>query len=194
MVLRRAKSSSLLLLVLAGAIGIVSSTQTWLIVSRADGGEDVPVAGAAALPVLAPLSLTALALAAAIALVGRVLRYVFAGIGVIVAGILGATTLTILLQHPLSAVAPSLTTVTGLAGESALSGAVQGITATFWPWLALAAWVLLLAGSLLVLATSRSWRAAGRRFRTDQGPHAADAPADAVESWDDLSRGTDPTR
>ena len=192
MLARRAKSASLLLILLAGALGILSSTQTWLAVGRADGGETLDVAGNAALPVLAPLSLTALAVGAALALVGPVLRRVFAAIAVLVGALLLVLTARILLQHPLDAVAPALTKATGLAGDPALTALVDGITVTAWPWVALIAWVLLLLGGAWALFTAGRWRSGGRRYRTAPAPH--DGPVDAVESWDELSRGTDPTR
>ncbi|MGN8025790.1 Trp biosynthesis-associated membrane protein [Microbacterium sp. 22242] len=189
--IRRAKSTSLLLILLAGGIGILSSTQTWLSVSRTDGGEQLDVAGNAALPVLAPLSLTALALAAALALVGPVMRRVFAAIGLAVGVLMTVLTARILLQHPLDAVASSLTKATGLAGDSAVAGVVRTISATPWPWLALAGWILLLLGGALALITAGRWKSGGRRYRTSSAP--AEGPVDAVESWDELSRGIDPT-
>ncbi|WP_295032993.1 Trp biosynthesis-associated membrane protein [uncultured Microbacterium sp.] len=192
MLTRRAKSTSLLLILVAGALGVLSSTQTWLIVARADGGEVLDVAGNAALPVLAPLSLTALALGAALALVGPVMRRIIAGIAVVVGGLLLVLTARVLLLQPLDAVGPALTKVTGLAGDAALKGLVDGITVTAWPWVALASWLLLLAGGALALFTAGRWRSGGRRYRTTPVPH--EGPVDAVESWDELSRGTDPTR
>lgn len=192
MLTRRAKSTSLLLILIAGAIGVLSSTQTWLTVTRADGGEALDVAGNAALPVLAPLSLTALALCAAIALVGPVMRRVFAAIAVVVGALMLVMTARILFQHPLDAVGPALTKATGLAGDTALSALVDGITVTAWPWVALAGWILLLGGGGLALATAGRWRSGGRRYATTPAPH--EGPVDAVESWDELSRGTDPTR
>ena len=192
MLARRAKSTSLLLILLAGGIGILSSTQTWLTVTRADGGEPLEVAGNVALPVLAPLSLTALALSAAIALVGPVMRRVFAVIALGVGVLMLVLTARVLLQHPMDTVAPALTTATGLAGDSSLTAVVKAIATTAWPWLALVAWILLVLGGALALATAGRWTTGGRRYRTTSAP--ADGPVDAVESWDELSRGSDPTR
>ncbi|MBS1674847.1 MAG: Trp biosynthesis-associated membrane protein [Actinobacteria bacterium] len=192
MLTRRAKSISLLLILLAGGIGILSSTQTWLMVTRADGGEALDVAGNAALPVLAPLSLTALALTAALALVGPVMRRVFAVIAMAVGVLMFVLTARIVLQLPLDAVAPALTKATGLAGDATLSGVIAQVTATAWPWAALAGWILLVLGGLLVVITAGRWRGGSRRYRT--APTRHDGPVDAVESWDDLSHGTDPTR
>lgn len=189
---RRAKTVSLLLTLLAGGIGILSSTQTWLIVTRTDGAEPLQVAGNAALPVLAPLSLTALAVSAALALVGLVLRRVFAVLAVAVGAVMLVLTARVLLGHPLDAVAPALTKATGLAGDAALNGVVQTIVATAWPWGALLAWVLLVVGGVLALITARRWRSGGGRYRATT--RTSQGPVDAVASWDDLSRGADPTR
>ena len=68
----------------------------------------------------------------------------------------------------------------------------------------LVGWVVLLAAGAFVLATARTWKGAGRRYRTDAAPRSggalgdrhptASAPLDAIDSWDGLSRGEDPTR
>ncbi|MEN0023400.1 MAG: Trp biosynthesis-associated membrane protein [Microbacterium sp.] len=192
---RRGRSIALLGFLLAGAVGIISSTQTWLTVERADAGEPILVPGASALPLLAPLSLAVLALGLAMSIVGPVLRLVFGVLGAASAVFLGWTTLQLFLSDPLAAVGPTVTETTGLAGSAAIADVVVGIERSAWPPIALVGWVVLLAASLVVLVTWRRWKTGGRRFRTD-APHAAETvgPVDAIDSWDDLSRGTDPTR
>lgn len=192
---QRGRSFTLLGFVLAGAVGIISSTQTWLMVQRADGGAEILVPGASALVLLAPLSLAVLALGAALSIAGRALRFVFAVLAAVAALFLGWSTLQLLVTVPLAAVAPTVTETTGLAGTSAVTDVVASITPTVWPILALVGWVLLLASSIFALSTWRRWKAGGRRYRT--GAEAAahtEGPVDAIDSWDDLSRGTDPTR
>lgn len=179
---------------LGGAVGIVSSTQTWLTVLRQDGGEPILVAGADALALLAPLSLAVLALGAALTIVGRALRYVFGALGLAASVLLLWWTADLLLRMPTAAVAPAVTEATGLAGEDAVRAVVAEIVPTAWPWLALVGWAVLCAASVLTLATARRWRSGGRRFRTDHVGDADAGPVDAIDSWDDLSRGTDPTR
>ena len=192
---RRARSTAVLGFLLAGGIGIISSTQTWLTVTRADGGVDLSVAGASALPLLAPLSLAVLALGAALSIVGPVLRYVFAALGIGAAGLLIAMTAPLTLGAPITAVAPAVTEVTGLAGDQAMTDIVGAISPSPWPFLALITWALLLAASVFTMATARRWRSGGRRYRSDATTHEhADGTLDPVDSWDDLSHGTDPTR
>ena len=59
----RARMLGVLAILLGGAVGIVGSTQTWLEVTLRSGAtEALSVPGASALPLLAPLSLAALAI------------------------------------------------------------------------------------------------------------------------------------
>lgn len=192
---RRGRSISASGFLLAGGIGIISSTQTWLTVTRADAGEPILVPGADALPLLAPLSLAVLALGAALAIVGLVLRYVFATLALLVGALLTWWTGEIIFAAPVSAVAPIVTETTGLAGNNAITAVISSIAPTFWPALALFGWLLLLAASAFALWSAHKWKRGGKRFRTDATAHGTgDGPVDAIDSWDDLSRGADPTR
>jgi uncharacterized membrane protein (TIGR02234 family) len=194
-IVRRGRSLSVSGFLLAGAIGIISSTQTWVTVERADAGEAILVPGASALVLLAPLSLAVLALGAALSIAGRPVRLVFGVLAGACAVFLGWSTLQLLISVPESAIGPTVTEVTGLAGSTALADVVQSAVPTAWPVIALIGWVILLLASLLVLFTWRKWKVGGRRYRTataDAPSH--DGPVDAIDSWDDLSRGTDPTR
>ncbi|MFS0852103.1 Trp biosynthesis-associated membrane protein [Microbacterium sp. 179-I 3D4 NHS] len=192
---RRGRSITLLGFVTSGAIGIISSTQTWFTVERTDAGAEILVPGASALVLLAPLSLAVLALGAALSIAGRALRVVFAVLAAAAALFLGWSTLQLLVTDPLAAVGPTVTEATGLAGDTAVDAVVASITPSMWPGLALAGWVVLLAAAVFALSTWRRWKAGGRRYRTaDDAPAHGDGPVDAIDSWDDLSRGTDPTR
>lgn len=191
---KRGRSLSVSGFLLAGAIGIISSTQTWLTVERADAGEAILVPGASALVLLAPLSLAVLALGAALSIAGKAVRLVFAVLAAATALFLGWSTLQLLIGEPLGAVAATVTEVTGLAGSGATHDVVAQIVPTAWPYLALVGWAILLVASVVVFTTWRGWKAGGRRYRTDGPDVPHDGPVDAVDSWDELSRGTDPTR
>lgn len=190
---KRGRSTAALGFLLAGGIGIISSTQTWLSIQRSDGGEPILIPGADALPLLAPLSLAVLALGAALAIAGVVLRYVFAVIALLAGGFLTWWTAEILIATPEAAYAPTVTETTGLAGGTAVADVIQTLSPSLWPWAALIGWVLLIATALFVLSTARRWKSGGKRYRTDN-VHDAEGTVDAIDSWDDLSRGTDPTR
>lgn len=194
--IRRARSLAVVGILLAGAIGLISATQTWIIVTLRDASAGaLDVAGAGAVPLLAPLSLAALALGIALSIIGRTMRYVFGVLAVAIAVTLGVLTITVIAGPPVSSIAPVVTDHTAIAGESSVAELVASTTQTAWPIVSLACWVLLLAAAILTLATAHTWKAGGRRYRTANEPHAAaTGPLDAVDSWDDLSRGEDPTR
>ncbi|MFT3798972.1 Trp biosynthesis-associated membrane protein [Microbacterium sp.] len=207
----RGRTLAVLAAIVGGAVSIVSSTQTWLDVALSDGaGTTLAVAGAHAFSVLAPLSLAALALGLALTVVGRILRYVFGVLAVTIGVTLVWGAARIGFGHPLDAVASAVTEATGLAGGDALAQLIVSIQATAWPFVTVAAGMLVAAGGALTLATTHAWGASGRRYRTDTrtpapsdvaaattaaaGPRPHDAARDrAIDSWDDLSHGEDPT-
>jgi uncharacterized membrane protein (TIGR02234 family) len=197
---RRSRLLAVLAALAAGALGVISSTQTWLVVTLDDGGRhELAVPGAAAVPVLAPLSLAVLALGAALSIVGLVLRYVFGVLTVTIAVTLGFLSAQVAFATPIAAVASTVTAATGITGADAVDALVATVVATPWPALTLAATVVLLAAGVLILVTARTWGRSGRRYESDAAATAPDAaeaasrPHDAIDSWDDLSRGTDPT-
>lgn len=194
---RRARLLAVVALVACGAVTVISSTQTWLVVVLDDGaGHSLEVPGASAIPVLAPLGLAVLALGGALSIVGLALRYVFGALTVLIAAVLGWFTAQIVLSPPTAAVASTVTESTGITGESAVAGLVSSIATTPWPAVTLVATVLLLAAGVFTLATAHTWKGSGRRYRTEEGSRASVAgsrPHDAIDSWDDLSRGEDPT-
>jgi uncharacterized membrane protein (TIGR02234 family) len=196
-VIRRARLLAVVALVACGAITVISSTQTWLIAVLDDGGAHaLEVPGAAAIPVLAPLGLAVLALGGALSIVGRVLRYVFGALTVLIAVILGGMTAQIVFAQPVGAVASTVTEATGITGESAVADLVASIALTPWPAVTLVTTAALLAAGVFTLATAHDWRGSGRRYRTEDAPQsgvAGSRPHDAIDSWDDLSRGEDPT-
>ncbi|MDL9979798.1 Trp biosynthesis-associated membrane protein [Microbacterium candidum] len=192
---RRAKLTSIVLMLIAGATGVISSTQTWLEVTISGvSAHSLPVPGASAVQVLAPLCLAVLALGLALSIVGRVLRYVFGALALVIALVLGWLTAQIVFTMPVAAVQTVVTKATGIAGLHAIAGLVGRISQTAWPAITLLACVVLAFAGVLTLATGARWNAGGRRFRADE--HAktpAAGPLDALDSWDGLSRGEDPT-
>ncbi len=181
-------------ILLAGAVGVLSSTQTWLQVMLTAGGSPLAVPGASAVPVLAPLSLAALALGAVLAIVGQVLRHVLAVLALAFGVVLSVLVAQVAFTRPVSAAAAVVTATTGITGKDALAALVAEIGLTAWPWLALVGAALLSAAGAFALVTARTWRSAGRRYgAASRATAPAAGPLDAIDSWDDLSRGDDPT-
>jgi len=194
--MRRARSTAVLGMLAAGALGVIASTQTWIDVTLNDGAQQsLAVPGSNALPVLTPLSLAALALGAALSIAGPVLRYVFGVLGVAIAAVIGIATAQVLIARPVSATAATVTEATGISGLDAVADLVAGLSLTPWPAVTLVAQLLLALASVYTLVTARRWKSgAGRKYRTADGaPDGTSRPHDAIDSWDDLSRGDDPT-
>lgn len=195
---RRARLLAVVVTVACGALGVISATQPWLAVTLDEGaGHVLEVPGASAVPVLTPLSLAAMALGAALSIVGLALRYVFGALSVLIGGVLAWQTARVAFELPISAVASVVTEATGITGESSVAELVASISATAWPVVTLVAGAVLVAAGAFTLATARSWAGTGRRYRTDDAARTSAAagsrPHDAIDDWDDLSRGEDPT-
>ena len=192
--IRRARLLAVVATLLGGALGLISSTQTWVHVALTDGAAaDIAVAGADAIPVLAPLSLAVLALGLALSIVGLALRYAFGALSVLAGAALVWLSLSVLLGPPQSAVAPAVTETTGITG-AAVAGLIADTAVTAWPLVALVGFVLLTAAGVFVLVTAARWQRGGRKYEAARAARrAATGPLDAIDSWDDLSRGDDPT-
>ena len=169
----------------------------------------VDVKGADAAPAVTALGLVAAVAAVASALGGRALRTAVGAV-VALAGVGAAVAVLAVTADPRAAAQPVVGEQTGV-----INGGGQ-YTMTAWPWVALAAAVLVaLCGVWLVLVAQRARRRGGRRYdRTAAGgadaprgrPDANGAPAtsagesqaaehaDDIDTWDALTRGEDPTR
>ncbi|MBT9607116.1 Trp biosynthesis-associated membrane protein [Microbacterium sp.] len=194
--MRRARSLAVVGMLLAGALGVIASTQTWIDVTLADGAQQtLAVPGSDAVPVLTPLSLAALALGAALSIVGPVLRYVLGALALAIAGVVGVATAQVVLTLPVSATAATVTDATGISGVDAVADLVSSMSLTPWPVVTLLAQLLLAAAAVFTLVSARRWRgSADRKYRTaTDAPADGSRPHDAIDSWDDLSRGDDPT-
>ncbi|MDQ1122288.1 Trp biosynthesis-associated membrane protein [Microbacterium trichothecenolyticum] len=194
--MRRARSTAVLAMLLAGAIGVIASTQTWIEVTLDDGAQQtLAVPGADALPVLTPLSLAALALGAALSIVGPVMRYVFGALGLLIAAFMGVGTVQMIVATPVAATAATVTEATGISGTDAVASLVTDMSLTPWPVVTLLAQIVLAAAAAFTLATAHRWTSgASRKYRTAaEAGGDAGRPHDAIDSWDDLSRGDDPT-
>jgi uncharacterized membrane protein (TIGR02234 family) len=214
----RLKYGAILLAVLASGLVLTASTQTWftLHLTAASGhAGTLTVAGSDAAPAIAALSLAGVAFGGALALAGRVLRYVLALLGlVLAAGVIGSTASA--MADPVGTGITVVSKATGIAGDSSVRSIVAHADASAWPALALAGGIALAVVALGVAVTGHLWPVASRRYGTteqasaredatpsdadrleDDPESAADARARArdaaIDDWDELSRGDDPT-
>ena len=201
MTLRRIKPVLVLAVIAASGLALLAWTQVWVTVRLAEDGttqQVLDVTGDIAAPGLTALALAGLALAGALTIAGVVIRIILGlleallGVSVILSAVLAVV-------DPVGASAAAVTAATGVAGADSTRAAVSDATVTFWPFLALAAGVLMLLAGLSVCLTARRWPGPTKRYDATRFEPVTDAatgatrPRDAVDDWDGLTSGDDPT-
>ncbi|MEJ6489323.1 Trp biosynthesis-associated membrane protein [Leucobacter sp. USCH14] len=179
---------------LAGALGLLSGSQTW-ISFMLDGTHSVEtVAGHEVNAAVSPISIAVVAAALALTIAGPVFRR---SLGVLVA-LLGAglAALTIsVIAAPLAAITGRITELTGISGDSTTALVVWNSLAP-WIWLCVVAGVLAVILGIVVAVFSGSWSSGGRKYdatpKSDANAAASGAP-DRISDWDALSDGDDPS-
>lgn len=201
---KRVRLVTLAALFAGGGLALLASTQPWVSVLLAEGEgttRSLAVQGSHAAPASSTLALAALALVAAVALTGTVVRVVLGCLGALLGAGLIASALSPL-SDPLGAASGAITTTTGVAGRDAIAGLVEHAEPTVWGFVAVAGGVIVAVAGVLVATTARRWPGPSHRYDVaSNAPSAAVAPDDdasrrrdaAIDDWDDLSRGEDPT-
>ncbi|AMB58371.1 Trp biosynthesis-associated membrane protein [Microterricola viridarii] len=179
---------------LSAVLALIAWTQTW-VVAHVEG-LTVSVDGAAAAPALSALALAGLALGGALAIAGPVFRIVL-GLLEVLLGVAVVIASSAAIINPAAAAISNVTTLTGIAGDTAVLALISDAGITAWPWLGVLAGVLFAAAGVGVLVTSRRWPGPGRKYQAVRLEHADGAPLSAkdaaIDNWDELSRGSDPT-
>lgn len=192
---KRARLLSVLSILAGGLFGLIASTQTWLDATMNDGAsEAIHVPGADAIPLLAPLSLAAIAAGITLSIAGVVFRFALGALAVVIGATLFALNVRLLTNASAHDVAGAVTEATGIAGDDAIAQMITNLDLTPWVMITVVAWILVIAGGLLTLITGRTWAASGRKYRLDAGSTPHTGPLDKIDSWDDLTRGDDPTQ
>ena len=183
----RLRLISMVAIVVEAALVSLAWSQTWFLLRLS--GVELPVPGSIAGGALLPLALASLALVAALALAGPFFRVV---LGVLDA-LLGVCVVAVCvwaLSDPVRAALPVLIDSTGISGEGTLLGMVASAPATPWPFVALVLGVLTILTGVAVAVTSRAWPTSGARYTRTR---AETADGTAIQDWDALSEGDDPT-
>ncbi|PPI55415.1 Trp biosynthesis-associated membrane protein [Rathayibacter toxicus] len=203
---RGLKYSAIVTTVLLAALELTAATQPWLmltLVPTTGEGRQITVVGTVAAPALSALALATLALAAALALAGPGFRLVLGVLPVLLGGSVVLSAVTAL-ANPVRAGSSLVTEATAISGEQSVAALVASVALTAWPVVALVGGVLIVAVGVWVLTTLRRWprptkkrvsrfepvEGGDRRISTAQMEHRE---IDPVSSWDELSRGDDPT-
>ncbi|MFH5822741.1 Trp biosynthesis-associated membrane protein [Georgenia sp. AZ-5] len=156
--------------------------------------QEVTVAGTAAAPALGAAALVVAAAALAVG-IGQRAATVVGGVALLGAAALVVATTADLLGDPAR---PALSAAADRSGVPQLAGEAA---VTAWPFVTLAAAAAVAALGVVVLVRGGRWQAAGRRFeRPAQAPRgrsastdATDARSRAMDDWDALGRGEDPS-
>lgn len=188
------KSTVVMGSILASLAAFGATTQTWLNVRLPQSTvqtPDIDVAGSEAAIAVTALALVGLAAALAASIAGRIARIVIAVL-LALAGAGIALSSYQVITDPAAAASSAIGEATGQVGQSA------EITSTMFPVLALAAGLLMAACAVWLVLAGRHWQAS-RKYssattrQADGSPSDRGGPVDEIDSWDQLSRGTDPT-
>lgn len=185
------RKSILVLLMIAAALAVFgTTTQTWIHVAIAPGEvatTDLDIPGNKAAVAVSALALVALAGALATTIAGRVARIIAAAVVFLAAVGVVAVALGIY-ADPVTAAMAEVGLATGIEGQASAA------TATLFPVLAAAAAAILALGALLVIVFGRSWMVRTKYDAAkDSSAATSSEPVDEIDSWDQLSRGEDPT-
>ncbi|TFD76634.1 Trp biosynthesis-associated membrane protein [Cryobacterium fucosi] len=210
---RRLKLAVILLVLAASALALLAWTQVWITADAPQPGtapKALEVTGSTAAPGLTALALAGVALAGALTIAGPVIRVVL-GLLEILLGFSVGLAAALALGDPAGASSALITAATGIAGSKSVTDGVVASVSTPWPYLALVAGVAMAAAGLTVLVTARRWPGPGSRYQAVRfeaadaadgagrpaagasGDPATDPSSDAVDDWDGLTRGEDPT-
>lgn len=180
----------LVVVLLAAAFLLVSGSRTWVegrVEGSVLGATTLHGAGTDVAKGVLGAALVAAAAAVAAATGRRVVRWV-AGVAVVLAAVLAGVSVVRLVSEPGRALGELAATSTGRTGDISATG-----SPTVWPWLALAACVLLALGGLATLAAGRRWSGLSSSYDAPAGGSGAPARRRRESDWDRLSRGEDPT-
>ena len=186
---RRLRLYTILGIAAIAGLTLLTTTQTWWTLHLSD--QNIAIAGTVAAPALAALSLCGLVLAAALALAGPLFRVILAILELLLAFTILLTTI-MSLTDPDQPSQAAVSTATGIAGATSIAALIKSVTMTPWGFLAIVGGVLAFLIGLWLLASSRFWPVATRKYQAVRFA-TADGPRDAVVDWDSLTEGTDPT-
>jgi hypothetical protein len=212
---RKLKYLTIFAVVLWGGLVFLAWSQSWFtlkITGQTGESLSVDVPGSVAAPALSALALAGLALAAALAIAGPLVRVVLGILELLIGVSIAWSGLGALIDPVLSG-SSAVTGVTGIAGTESIRSMTQVLSQTFWPPFTVIVGVLMVITGILIAMTVTQWPTSCKRyqailFESEDGQTSGNldelvVPADttpdssntaAVDSWDTLSHGEDPTR
>jgi uncharacterized membrane protein (TIGR02234 family) len=197
---QRFRGLILMAFVLGASITLIAWSQVWFTftISLPSTSDDtLSVSGQQVAPALSALSLSSLAVVAALSLAGKVARIILLGVAAIVGTAIVATSV-IALSSPLASSSIVFVKLTGNTSLDAIAGLISSTQITLFGALALCGGLAILCAAIIALVRLRNWpQSRSRKFDANSPAHSSSTvPSSAyrnVDSWDLLSRGTDPT-
>ncbi|MBG6181222.1 Trp biosynthesis-associated membrane protein [Arthrobacter sp. CAN_A1] len=187
------KGTVILATVMFSLAAFASTTQTWLTVilpQDAVQTPDLQIPGSDAATAVTAFALVALAAALAVSIAGRIARVLVVAI-LLIAGVGIVWNSIRVVADPTGAAAPAIGEAIGVS-----TGSGAELVLTVFPWLAAAAGVLLVGTAVWMLIAGRSWNRSSRYEKVAaENPTApkTTAHSDEIDSWDQLTKGKDPT-
>lgn len=205
----RIKFGIILAIILLSALALLASTQTWYTLqlsAAANHPGSLDVSGSKAAPALTALALAGIALAGALAISGAIARIVVGALGFVLGGCITLSAVLAIAQPAATGIS-AVTDATGIGGSTAVIKLITRADSSVWPIVALIVGVLIALAGIAILATIRRWPESSRRYQSahfepadgQQQEHSAERPKAensrdaAIDSWDELSKGDDPT-
>lgn len=189
---RRIKAVVILCGLAFSAAVLIAWTQEWFRVTLTESAEHtIAVGGDNAAPAVLALSLSGVALVAALSLAGPFFRRVLGVLETLI-GISVVLAAARALTDPIAASAELITASTGVSGAESIRHLVTDAAQTPWPWVALVFGVLLACLGVALLALGRRWPVSSTRFQSTPDEPDGAAPT-AASDWDSLTGGADPT-
>lgn len=181
-----------------GAAVLISTLPTWVrgTTPTATGNLAVTAAGTSASPAAASVGLVIVAAALVLGLAGRVMR-IGALLAIIAASVGAALTVVSFLT------APDVVAASAAADLTSVRAINTPVSVTVWPYLSLGILALAALMAVWILTHLGTWQQVGRRYETDAGSTPDHGPAEhdprararlrAMDDWDAISRGEDPS-
>lgn len=184
---------TVLILLLGGVLALIGSTQTWVTAVGFEAAhiDSVQLSGQEASPVITAMALVTVAAGAALSIARRMGRWLI-GIVAVLAAVAMAWASIDVVVNPLRAVAQKIAETTGTTATAEIT---PNIEVTVLPWLTVIGALIGAVGGLMTLTAGRRWPV-GKTKKYDVGTqqrHDPDGPLDEIDTWDELSRGEDPT-
>jgi hypothetical protein len=184
----RLRLISMAAIVVEAALVALAWSQTWYLLRLS--GAEYAVGGDIAGGALLPIALASLTLVLALALAGPVFRVILGALDALL-GVCVVAVAVWSLSDPVRASVPVLVEATGLTGdEQAFVDDIASTVTTLWPYVGLAAGILMILTGVAIAVTSRVWPVSGAKYTRTRAESADGA---AIDDWDALSEGDDPT-